>query len=378
MKRNVRILIFYLTCLFLWSSSIVKTEAQSANDAPIRFAVAGVSHGHASWILDRGKKGKTDIVLVAIYEPDSDLASRLAKQYNISENLFYTDLNKMLDAVKPEALAAFGSIYEHMEAIEACAPRGIHVMVEKPLATNLAHAMKMEALARKYHIYILTDYETSWYPTTEKTYQLVNDSNYIGKVRKVIFHDGHEGPKEIGVSKEFFHWLTDPVQNGGGALIDFGCYGANLMTYLMQDEDPVTITAVTRQFKPAIYPKVDDDATIVVNYPSAQCIIQASWNWPFGRKDMEVYGETGYVISVNSTHMRLRNIKSEGEHIIQITSRDVPVYDDPFSYFVDVIKGRIQIPNKGLYSLENNVMVVRILDAARESAQSGKTINFMK
>jgi predicted dehydrogenase len=378
MKRNVRILIFYFTGLFLWFSSIVRTEAQSANDAPIRFAVAGVTHGHASWILDRGKKGKTDIVLVAVYEPDSDLASRLARQYNISENLLYTDLNKMLDAVKPEALVAFGSTYEHMAVVEACAPRGIHVMVEKPLATNLAHAMKMEELARKYHIYLLTDYETSWYPTTEKTYQLVNDSNYFGKVRKVIFHDGHEGPKEIGVSKEFFHWLTDPVQNGGGALFDFGCYGANLMTYLMQDEDPVTITAVTRQFKPAIYPKVDDDATIVVNYPSAQCIIQASWNWPFGRKDMEVYGETGYVISVNSTLMHLRKIKSKSEDIMQITTRDIPVYDDPFSYFVDVIKGKIQIPKKGLYSLENNVMVVRILDAARESAQSGKTITFIK
>lgn len=375
---NTRIVSFCLPCLFLWLSSMVKTEAQSASDAPIRLAVAGITHGHASWILERGEKGKTDLVLVAIYEPDSDLASRLAKQYHISEVLLYTDLNKMLDAAKPEALVAFGSIYEHMKVVEACAPRGIHVMVEKPLATNLAHALKMEELARKYHIYILTDYETSWYPTTEKTYQLVNDSNYIGKVRKVIFHDGHEGPKEIGVSKEFFHWLTDPVQNGGGALIDFGCYGANLMTYLMQAEDPVSVTAVTRQFKPAIYPKVDDDATIVVNYPSAQCIIQASWNWPFGRKDMEVYGETGYVFSVNRNLMRVRNIKSNGEYAIQITSGDVPVYDDPFSYFADVIKGKIQIPKKGLYSLENNVMVVRILDAARESAQSGKTINFVK
>ena len=378
MKGNVRILRFYLPCVVLLLFSMIKTEAQPAGDAPIRLAVAGVTHGHVSWILDRENKGKTDIVLVAIYEPDRDLASRLARQYHISEDLLYTDLDKMLDAVKPEALVAFGSIYEHMKAVEACAPRGIHVMVEKPLATNLAHAMKMEELARKHHIYILTNYETSWYPTTEKTYQLVNDSNYIGKVRKVIFHDGHEGPKEIGVSKEFLHWLTDPVQNGGGALIDFGCYGANLMTYLMQDEEPVSVTAVTRQFKPAVYPEVDDDATIVVDYPSAQCIIQASWNWPFGRKDMEVYGESGYVISANNTLMRTRNIQSKGEHTMQITSRDVQVYEDPFSYFADVIKGLIQIPEMGLYSLENNVRVVRILDAARESAQSGKTIHFMK
>ena len=182
------------------------------------------------------------------------------------------------------------------------------------------------------------------------------------------------GPREIGVSNEFFAWLTDSLQNGGGALIDFGCYGANLMTYLMQDEETVSVTAVTRQFKPAIYPNVDDDATIIVNYPTAQCIIQASWNWPFGRKDMEVYGETGYAISVNSTTLRLRNIKSIGETTTLVTSKDIPVYDDPITYFADVIRGKIQIPKKGLYSLENNIIVVRILEAARESARSGKTI----
>ena len=159
---------------------------------------------------------------------------------------------------------------------------------------------RMEQLAKKHKIHLLTNYETSWYPTTEKTYRLVNDSSYVGAIRKVVIHDGHQGPKEIGVSKEFLDWLTDPVQNGGGALIDFGCYGANLMTYLMKGQEPLSVTAVTQQFKPSIYPKVDDEATIILAYPTAQCIIQASWNWPFGRKDMEVYGESGYISAPSS------------------------------------------------------------------------------
>jgi len=176
------------------------------------------------------------------------------------------------------------------------------------------------------------------------------------------------------VNKEFFRWLTDPVQNGGGALIDFGCYGANLMTYLMKGEKPVSVTAVTQHFKPAIYPKVDDEATIVVTYPSAQAIIQASWNWPFSRKDMEVYGETGYVIAVNNTTMRLRNSEKTPEQIVHVTSKDVPVYEDPFSYFADVIRGKVPVIKNSLYSLENNVTVVQILEAARESAKTGKTV----
>lgn len=372
LKKNSFIFIY----LVLTVAAICPTVAQTKTDAPLRLAVAGITHGHVSWLL--GRKNSDDFKFVGIFETDTALSHRYAKQYNLSKDLFYTNLDKMLDAVKPEAVVAFGSIYEHLAAVEACAPRGIHVMVEKPLATNVAHANRMQKLAKKYNIHLLTDFETSWYPSTEKTYQLINDSNYVGKLRKAVIHDGHQGPKEIGVNKEFFNWLTDPVQNGGGALIDFGCYGANLMTYLMKGEQPVSVTAVTQHFKPAIYPKVDDEATIVVTYPAAQCIIQASWNWPFGRKDMEVYGETGYIIAANNTTMRVRNAAMKEEQTIKVTSKDVPVYEDPFSYFADVLHGKITVAKNSLYSLDNNVTVVKILEAARESAKTGKAVSLKR
>ncbi len=364
--------IFILQSLFLNIEGMTKTEAQVTGYKPVRMAVIGITHGHAGFIL--GRKPKPDIELVGIYEPNTELARRSAKDYNVSPGLFYTDLEKMLNDTKPEAVLAFGSIYEHMAVVEVCAPRGIHVMVEKPLATNVEHASKMKELAAKHKIHLLTNYETSWYPSTEKVYQLANDSNYTGKIRKVVVHDGHKGPKEINVSKEFLEWLTDPVQNGGGALIDFGCYGANLMTYLMRGQNPVSVTAVTQQFKPAIYPKVDDEASIIVTYPSAQCIIQASWNWPFGRKDIEVYGETGYAIAVNNKTLRLRNKESEPERTIQVTAGEMKVYEDPISYFADVIREKIKVPEYGTYSLENNLLVVKILEGARESAKTGKTV----
>ena len=51
--------------------------------------------------------------------------------------------------------------------------------------------------------------------------------------------DGHNGPSEIHVQPEFFAWLSDPVKNGAGALFDFGCYGANLMTWMMDNQPPL-------------------------------------------------------------------------------------------------------------------------------------------
>jgi len=367
--RKTSIVLSLLLAIILFSYT--QLSAQTSNDKPVRLAVAGISHDHVGWILSRKKP---DVALVGIYEPNKELAELYAKKFKLEATLFYNDLNKMLDATKPEAVVAFGPIFDHRSIVEACAPRGIHVMVEKPLATNNEDAQRMAALANQYHIYLLTDYETSWYPTTAKTYQLINDSNYIGIIRKVVIHDGHEGPKEIGVSKYFFDWLTDPVKNGGGALMDFGCYGANLMTWLMHGQEPISVTAVTKHYKPEIYPKVEDDANIIVNYPSATCIIQASWNWPFGRKDMEVYGETGYLITKDNSHMRMKNKKSEDEKSLKLSASDIEVYEDPFSYFADVIRGKFNAPQNGLYSLENNLTVVKILNAAKESAKTGKTI----
>jgi predicted dehydrogenase len=360
-----------LSVLLLTMCSVTVMAQQTP---PMRIAVAGVSHDHAGFIF--GRKQADDLSIVGVFDTNTTLATRYADRYRFNRNIIFNNLDSMLDRVQPEAVLAFGSIYDHMMVVEKCAPRGIHVMVEKPLATNLAHAKKIEELALKYKIHVLTNFETSWYPSTAKTLQLVHDSSFTGRIKKMVIHDGHQGPKEIGVSNEFFAWLTDPVGNGGGALMDFGCYGANLATLLMKEEEPLSVTAVTARYKPSIYPKVDDEATIIVQYPSAQCIIQASWNWPFGRKDMEVYGDSGYIIAMDNNRMRVRNRQTGKENAIHITQNDIPVYTDPFSYFMDVIRGKIKIPSKGLYSLKNNVQVVRILEAARESARTGKTVMF--
>ena len=337
---------------------------------PVRLAVAGLSHGHVGWAFNRTDKKDTE--LVGIYETNPELVNRFSEKYKIDKKLFYSDLNKMLEEVKPDAVSAFGPINEHITVVRACAPRKIHVMVEKPLATTFADAKEMQSLAAKNDIHVLTNFETSWYASNQYVNKLVEEGK-LGDIRKVIVNDGHEGPKEIGTSKEFFSFLTDPVQNGAGALTDFGCYGANLMTWLLKGERPLSVTAVTNQNKPDIYPKVDDEATIILQYPKAQCIIQGSWNWSFARKDMEVYGNKGYAIAVNATTVRQRLAVKSPEETLKIDPRPAP-FADPFSVLADVVQGRLKLDKNDLYGLPVNVTVVEILEAAKVSAKTGKTV----
>ena len=337
---------------------------------PMRLAVAGLSHGHVGWAFNR--TDKKDAVLVGVYEPNQELVDQFVKRYKLDKKLFYSDLNKMLDETKPEAVSAFGPINEHIVIVRACAPRKINVMVEKPLATTFADAKEIQSLAQKNNIQVLTNYETSWYASNQYVNELYQ-SGKLGEIRKVMVNDGHQGPKEIGVGKEFFAILTDPVKNGAGALTDFGCYGANLMTWLMKGERPISVTAVAHQNKPDIYQKVDDEATIILQYPKAQCVIQASWNWTFARKDMEVYGTKGYAVAVDPTTVRERLQEKAPEEKKKIDPRPAP-YTDPFSVLSDVVQGRLKLDENDLYGLPVNVTVVEILEAAKNSVKSGKTV----
>ena len=357
----------------LFISLIMLVSPTIAQEKPLKVGVAGLTHTHVHWILGREDIG--DIEIVGIAEPNRDLAQRYAEQHGFSMDLVHDSLEEMIAASQPEAVTVFGTIYDHLKVVQTCAPKGIHVMVEKPLAVSMNHAKKMKALAEKHGIHLLTNYETTWYPTNHQAKTLL-EAGKIGSLRKVIVRDGHRGPAKLGINSEFLDWLLDPVANGGGAITDFGCYGANLMTWLTHGERPKTVTAVTQQLQAENNPKVDDDATIILIYEDSQAIIEASWNWPIGRKDMELYGLTGAIYADNRNDLRIR--VAEGydgydEEKLTLPEREAP-YNDPFSLFAAVVKGKITLPPHDLSSLENNMLVMEILDAARKSARTGKTI----
>jgi predicted dehydrogenase len=343
-------------------------SAAEGERPPVRLAIAGLVHGHVRGFLDR-LKGRTDVQLVGISDPDASLRDKYRERYGLDPKLFHPTVEAMLDATKPEAVAAFTSTYDHRAVVEACAARGVHVMMEKPLAVSMEHARRMAAAAERGKVQVLVNYETTWYPSNRAVQRAVREGA-LGPVRKMVAHDGHRGPQEIGVQPEFLAWLTDPVRNGGGALTDFGCYGANLFTWLMGNARPVAVAAVTQTIKPAVYPNVDDEATIVVTWPEAVGIIQASWNWPFDRKDLEVYGRTGQALTVRREAVRLR-LEGKDEAEVRSPAIDAPE-DDPVRYLAAVARGETR--PSGLSSLENNLVVTEILDAARESARTGRLV----
>jgi predicted dehydrogenase len=348
--------------------------AQQTQPAPLRVAIVGLAHGHVEGFLSALPQHR-DVELVGIAEADPALIAKYEKKYALPDSLFFKSMANMIEVRHPQAVLVYTSIGEHRHTIEIAAQYGVSVMVEKPLTISLEDALAIRNTARHYKIHVLVNYETTWYASNKAAYNEVEQGR-LGAIRRVVIHDGHQGPVEIGVPPEFLSFLTDPAKNGAGALYDFGCYGADLMTWLMHGEAPLTVTAVVNHDKPQLYPNVDDDATIVLAYPHAQAVIQASWNWPFSRKDMEVYGSTGYAITVGADKLRLRHEHDAEEQLTTATPLSPP-QSNSLSYLAAVLRGQLE-PKGDLTALDTNVVVMQILDAARESARTGKSVRLVK
>jgi glucose-fructose oxidoreductase len=361
---------FISSILFLAFATPSLRSQSNTTDKPIRVAIVGLVHGHVKGFLAVLPKNPS-AQLVAIVEPNTALAKQYASQYNLPQSLFDTDLEHMLTTQHPDAVLVYTTIQDHRRVIEAAARHNISSMVEKPLSTTMEDALAIRTAARERHVNVLVNYETTWYASNAEAIHEA-ESGKLGDLRKIVVHDGHEGPKEIGVGPEWLPWLTDPVQNGAGALFDFGCYGADLATLLMHGQPPLSVTAVTQTDKPAIYPHVDDDATIILRYPKAQAVIMPSWNWPFARKDMEVYGATGYIITVAANDLRARYQGEKTES--QKPAPPLPDNQrDSLSYLAAVLHGQIKSTDD-LSALDTNMIVMQILDAARTSSKTGRTI----
>ncbi|MDQ1451596.1 MAG: hypothetical protein QOK38_1462, partial [Acidobacteriaceae bacterium] len=239
---------------------IATLTASLVAPAQTRVAIVGLVHGHVSGFLDQ-LPTHTEVQLVGVSDPDAALRQKYAAKYHLDSKIFFPTETAMIEATHPQAVLVYTSIAGHRRAIEEAGRHHVAVMVEKPLTISLADALAIRKIAHEDHVPVLVNYETTWYASNKAAYDEL-EGGKLGPLRKLVVHDGHRGPAEIGVQPEFLKILTDPQLNGAGALYDFGCYGVDLATWLMHGETPLTVTAVTQTLKPDKYPHIDDEGTI--------------------------------------------------------------------------------------------------------------------
>jgi predicted dehydrogenase len=330
-----------------------------------KIAVVGLVHSHVWGHLDRMIKGNP-AKLVGIAETNPELIAE-AKKSGAPDSIIHSDFRKMLDETKPDIVWAFVPNNKHLEIVQACAPRGIHVIFEKPLASTYKDALTIRDLARKHNIYVMTNYQMAWW-AANYTAKAQADSKAVGPVWRLRGVVGHGGPGSAGTrNKYFFEWLTDPVGNGAGALMDFGCYNALWSLWYMGT--PERVFAHVNHLRPDTFPKVEDNATLILSYKNGVGLFEGSWDLPRSYQDLEIFGNSGSLYMRNGQVELRKGRESQSVSIEPLP----PERSEPISYMLHCIREK-KAP-EGLVALDINVGVNEIIEAAKQSAKTGKSVS---
>jgi predicted dehydrogenase len=347
--------------------------AVPALSQPYKIAVIGLIHSHEGTYVPRMTRSE-QVKLVGIAESIPELVSLAKERQGAKDVPFFDDYKKMLDETKPDFVWAFVENNRHLEILKECAPRHIHVIYEKPLASTYKDGVAMADLARKYNVKVMCNYQMAWWPANQIARAEV-EKGVIGKTWRLRGIVGHGGPGSTGTGKYFFDWLTDPVKNGAGALVDFGCYNALWSLWYMGRPESVYAEAV--HLRPETFPKVEDSATLVLNYKNGINVFEGSWDLPRSFQDLEIFGSSAAPdgslnrgsIYMTQQKVELRNGRETRE--VPLTALP-PEKADPIAFMVDAIRNNK--PIEGITALEINLEVVEIIEAAKESIRTGRAV----
>ncbi|HHW11247.1 MAG TPA: Gfo/Idh/MocA family oxidoreductase [Firmicutes bacterium] len=330
----------------------------------IRIGVAGLIHDHI-WHVASGFLTDPRCEVVAVADINPSLQKKALQDWSVSH--IFDSYEEMMDKISPDAVLVYTDNASAADIVEYAAERGIHALVEKPMAATLEQADRMLIAAKKHGITLMVNWPTAWSRAHQAALEIAKRGD-IGDIYKVRYRAAHQGPKEIGCSPFFYEWLYDKKRNGAGALMDYCCYGADYAAYLMGR--PNAVVSVAGRFIKD-YITVDDNAVIVAKYPHGLAICEASWTqYGFGYELM-INGSAG---SVRSDGKRVYIADERQKEECEISAPELPIErSSAAAYFLTcLIEHR---PIEGLCNAVVSRNAQEILEAGILSAESGTAIS---
>jgi predicted dehydrogenase len=331
----------------------------------LRIGVLGLNHDHV-WENLKALNESGAGALVAAADPHPELQDKV-KAYGCEQ--VFANYEQLLDQVKLDAVYIFADNRQGAELAQQSAARGLHILIEKPMAASLADADRMRRAARAAGVQLMVNWPIAWRPQLQYALRLI-DEGRIGEVFQVNYRAAHAGPREIGCSPYFCEWLYDPQRNGAGALMDYCCYGAALTCLLLGL--PSRVTAVSGRLRKEDLP-AEDNAVLIMHHARAISTSTASWT-QIGHLTSYIpmfYGSEGtLVVQGNEVWLASRD-HEDGERL------DVPPPSAGQRTSAEFFLSHIRSgePITGLCSAEVGLMAQEVLEAGLISAAEGRAVS---
>lgn len=330
-----------------------------------RIGIAGLIHDHI-WNMLRWWKELEGAELVAAADVNAPLLDKIQAEFGVQK--LYRSTSEMFERENLDIVTVTLDNASTADVVEQAAGHGVHVMSEKPMAATLEQAQRMVEACRKARVQLMINWPTAWSPAIRTVDRLVQEGA-IGAVHKVKYLAAHQGPKEFGCTPYFYDWLYDARLNGAGALMDYCCYGAVMAAHWLGR--PASVVGIMGTLVKEDFP-VDDNAIILMKYPHAFGVAEASWTQqaPDGSANPSLYGAAG-TLSVIGSRVRLARLGREPEWIE--SDPPAPGKRNGAEYLVSCLEAGT--PVEGVCSPATSLLAQEILQRGLESAQSGRETN---
>jgi predicted dehydrogenase len=333
----------------------------------IRVGVLGLTHDHV-WGNLRALAESGEGVLVAAADPHAELRAQIEQAYGCPT---HASAEELLDSHKLDAVYVFGDNAGGVDLAVQAAARGLHILIEKPMASTYAGAAKIRGAARAANVQLMINWPIMWWAPVQHALKLVADGR-IGDVFQVNYRSAHAGPRELGCSPFFSEWLYNPQLNGAGALMDYCCYGAALTCAILGI--PSRVTGVSARLRKADLP-AEDNAVIIMQHTRAISNATACWTQSGHMTSYEpmIYGSAGtIVIRRDGSELWL----ADDQHMNGVRV-DVPELGPGFRNSAEFFIRHIRSgePIGGLCGADVGLMAQEVLEAGIISAAEGRTIS---
>jgi predicted dehydrogenase len=197
--------------------------------------------------------------------------------------------------VRMDFVAIVTPNHVHFDPAKMALENGFHVIIDKPIAFNVAEAKAIKKIVDKTGLVLALTHTYTGYPMVKEARNMVATGK-IGKIRKVYveYPQGWLSTFVEGSGNKQASWRTDPSKSGaGGAIGDIGTHAANLAEYITGSN----INEINAMLNTVVKGRLlDDDSSMLVKFENGATGVLLATQVAAGEENnlnIRVYGEKG-------------------------------------------------------------------------------------
>ncbi|OHX50243.1 Gfo/Idh/MocA family protein [Cytobacillus oceanisediminis] len=315
----------------------------------VRFGIVGTN-----WITERFLKAALqveDFQLTAVYSRTEEKAKEFAGKYGVEKT--YTDLKEMAASGEIDAVYIASPNSLHAEQAILFMKNNVHVLCEKPVASNTKELKYMIAAARENNVLLMEALKSSFMPN----FLAVKENLHkIGQVRRYFasycqYSSRYDAYRQGTVLNAFNPDFSN------GSLMDIGIYCVYPLVALFGK--PEEIKAAGYMLESG----VDGEGSMVLKYPDMDAVIMYS-KITDSNLPAEIQGEEGNIVidrisAPEKVELHFRN--GEREDLTQDQLSDSMYYET--KEFIRLVQaGKTE---SDINSYANSMITMEIIEEAR-------------